>query len=71
MIKKKNDFNIYYKLFYKYKNDQAYKKSYLIRYVKTIYIKKDKLFDSFNFSPSIIYLSRDIDEREKLENIHH
>ena len=81
MIEKKNDLNSYFKIFYEYKNDKVYKKSFLIRYEKgfqkkkryqkTIYIKKDKLFDSFNISSSIIYLLRDVNELGKLENIHH
>ena len=47
------------------------KKSFLIRYAKTRCIKNDKLFDSFNFSSSVIYLLRDVDEEGKLENIHY
>ena len=35
------------------------------------YIKKDKLFNSFNFSSFFIYLSRDVDGGGKLGNIHH
>ena len=71
MIKKKYNSNIYYKLFYKYKNDQVYKMSFLIRYAKTRYIKKDKLFNSFKFSSSVSYLLRDVDEGGKLENVRH
>ena len=63
-MRKKNDFNIYYKLFYDIK---MRKKAFLIRYAKTRYIKKDKLFDSFNFSSSVIYLLKDIDEGGKLK----
>ena len=70
-LQKKYDFKIYYKLFYKYKNDQVCKKSFLIRYAKTKYIKKDKLFDSFHFSYSFYLFLRDIAGRWKLGNICH
>ena len=48
MIAKKDDFKFYLKLFYEYKNDQVYKKSFLIRYTKTKYIEKDNYISAGN-----------------------